>query len=114
MSPAIFSEFEEISSEKVSSYLTRVAWPVIWRELVLYQAFIRPNDVKWRFAGQRAANSSQLREADVVRAHALCRVVRRSDDVSQTEERLVHAELSMANRLNPPGVDTGGKARVPD
>ena len=81
----------------------------------LYQPFIRPDEVKWSFSVQRAATVlNGAAQADVVRASALCRVVRRSDDVWQIEERLVHAELSMANRLNPPGVDTGGKARVPD
>ena len=44
---------------------------------VLHQPFIEPNDVKWRFAGQRAATVLNCAaQADIVRASALCRVVR--------------------------------------
>jgi hypothetical protein len=71
--------------------------------------------VKWCFAGQRAAAILNCpAQADVVRASALCRIVRRSDDVWQVEKRLVDAELSMAYRLNPPGIDAGGEMRILD
>ena len=44
---------------------------------LLHQPFIEPNDVKWRFAGQRAAAVLNCAaQADIVRASALCRVVR--------------------------------------
>jgi hypothetical protein len=69
--------------------------------------------VKWRFAGQRAAAVLNCpARADIVRASALCRVVWRGDDVRQIEKRLIDAKLSVAHRLNPPGIDAGGKARV--
>ena len=44
---------------------------------VLHQPFVNPNDVKWRFADQRAtAILNCAAQADIVRASALCRVVR--------------------------------------
>ena len=44
---------------------------------VLRQPLIQPDDVKWRFAGQRAAAVlSCAAQADIVRASTLCRVVR--------------------------------------
>src|SRR2546425_11814694 len=82
---------------------------------VLHQPLIEPNDVKWRLAGQRAATVLNCAaQADIVRASALCRVVRRGDDVRQVEKRLIDAELSVAYRLNPPGIDAGGEARGPE
>ena len=35
-------------------------------------------------------------------------------DIRQVEKRLIDAELSVAYRFNPPGIDAGGEARVPD
>jgi hypothetical protein len=44
---------------------------------VLHQPFIRADNVKWGFAGQRAAAILYCAaQADIVRASALCRVVR--------------------------------------
>jgi hypothetical protein len=44
---------------------------------VLHQPLIEPNDVKWRLAGQRAATVlNGAAQAEIVRASALCRVVR--------------------------------------
>ena len=44
---------------------------------VLHQPLIEPNDVKWRLAGQGAATVLNCAaQADIVRAVALCRVVR--------------------------------------
>ena len=82
MSPATFSEFEEI---QLPNLKCRVARHVIWRppstaiplELILYQPFIRSNDVKWRSTGQRAAAVLNCAaQADIMRASTLRRVVR--------------------------------------
>ena len=82
---------------------------------VLHQPLIEPDDVKWRLAGQGAATILNCAaQADIVCAFALCRVVRRGDDVRQVEKRLIDAELPVAYRFNPPGIDAGGEARVPD
>jgi hypothetical protein len=35
-------------------------------------------------------------------------------NVWQIEKRLIDAELSVAYRFNPPGIDAGSEARVPD
>jgi hypothetical protein len=44
---------------------------------VLHQPFVRPDEVKWGLAGQRAAAVLNCAaQTDVVRASALCRVVR--------------------------------------
>ena len=44
---------------------------------VLHQPLIEPDDVKWRLAGQGAATVLNCAaQADIVRAAALCRVVR--------------------------------------
>ena len=44
---------------------------------VLHQPLIEPDDVKWRLAGQGAATVLNCAaQADIVRADALCRVVR--------------------------------------
>jgi hypothetical protein len=78
------------------------------------EPFIQSDNMKWRFAGQRApAILDGASQADIVRALTLCRIMRRADDVRQTEKRLIDAELSMAYRLNPPGIDAGSEARVP-
>ena len=43
---------------------------------VLHQPFVNPNNVKWRFADQRAAAVLNCAaQADIVRACALCGVV---------------------------------------
>ena len=82
---------------------------------VLHQPLIEPDDVKWRLAGQSATTVLNCAaQAYIVRAFGLCRVVRRGDDVRQVEKRLIDAELSVADRFNPPGIDAGGEARVPD
>src|SRR5437879_12362584 len=82
---------------------------------VLHQPLIEPNDVKWRLAGQRAATVLNCAaQADIVRASALCRVVRRGNDVRQVEKWLIDAELSVAYRLNPPGIDADGEPRQAD
>ncbi len=44
---------------------------------VLHQPLVEPDDVKWRLAGQGAATVLNCAaQADIVRAFALCRVVR--------------------------------------
>ena len=44
---------------------------------VLHQPLIEPDDVKWRLTGQDAATVLNCAaQADIVRAFALCRVVR--------------------------------------
>ena len=78
------------------------------------EPFIQSDNMKWRFAGQCApAILDCVAQADIVRALTLCRIMRRGDDVRQTEKRLIDAELSMAYRLNPSGIDAGSEARVP-
>jgi hypothetical protein len=65
---------------------------------VLHQPLIEPDDVKWRLAGQGAATVLNCAaQADIVRASALCRVVRGGDDVRQVEKRLIDVGL--------PGID---------
>src|SRR5580704_19443707 len=81
---------------------------------VLHQPLIEPDDVKWRLAGQGAATVLNCAtQGNVVRVSALSRVVRRGDDVRQVKKRLIDAELAVTYRFNPPGIDAGGKARVP-
>src|SRR4051794_6467526 len=50
-------------------------------------------------------------QGDLAPAADGSRVVRRADDVRQLQERLIHPELAMANRLDPPGVEAGGEVR---
>ena len=71
--------------------------------------------MKWRPAGQGAATVLNCAtQGNVVCVAALSRVVRRGDDVRQVEKWLIDAELAVAYRFNPPGIDAGGKARVPE
>ena len=71
--------------------------------------------MKWRFPGQRApAILDGTAQADIVRTLTLCRIMRRGDDVRQTQKRLIDPELSVAYRFNPPGIDAGSEARVLD
>ena len=61
----------------------------------------------------RRGDSSQLPDAGQYRARLRpVPVVRRGDDVRQVKKRLIDAELAVAYRFNPPGIDAGGKARV--
>ncbi len=58
--------FKSSSSPKVARSAT-----------VLHQPLIEPNDVKWRLADQGTASVlNRAAQADIVRAFALCRVVR--------------------------------------
>ena len=69
--------------------------------------------MKWRRAGQGAATVLNCAtQGNVVRVSALSRVVRRGDDVRQVKKRLIDAELAVAYRFNPPGIDAGSKERV--
>ena len=80
-----------------------------------HQPFIQSENMKWCFPGQRApAILDRTAQADIVRALTLCRIMRRGDDVWQTKKRLIDPEFSMAYRFNPPGIDAGSEARVPD
>jgi hypothetical protein len=82
---------------------------------VLYQPLVESDDVKWRLARQDATTVlNRTTQGDIVRVPTLSRVVRRSDDVWQVEKRLSDAELAVAYRFDPPGIDAGSKARVPD
>ena len=83
--------------------------------LLHHEPLIRSDNMKWRFPGQCAsAILDGTAQADIVRALTLCRVMRRGDDVRQTKKRLVDPEFSVAYRFNPPGIDAGSEARVPD
>jgi hypothetical protein len=80
---------------------------------VLHQSLIEPDDVKWYLTGQDATTVLNCpAQGDVVRVSALSRVVRRGDDVRQVKKRLIDAELAVAYRFNPPGIDAGSKERV--
>ena len=80
-----------------------------------HQPFIQPDNMKWRFPGQCApAILDGTAQADIVRALTLCRIMRGGDNVRQTKKRLIDPEFSVACRFNPPGIDAGSEARVPD
>jgi hypothetical protein len=71
--------------------------------------------MKWRFPSQRApAILDGTAQADIVRALTLRGIMRRGDDVRQTKKRLIDPEFSVAYWFNPPGIDAGSEARVPD
>ena len=71
--------------------------------------------MKGGLAGQGSATVlNGAAQADIMRALALCRVVRRRDDIRQVEKRLIDAKLSVAYWFNPPSIDAGGEGRVAD
>src|ERR1700687_1129489 len=81
----------------------------------LQQLLVGSDEVKRRLARQGAASVLDgASQADIMGAAGLRRVVRRADDVGELDERLVHAELAVAHRLDPPGIDAGGEARMAD
>jgi hypothetical protein len=83
--------------------------------LLHHEPFIQSDNMKWCFPGQRApAILDGTAQANIVRALTLCRIMRRRDDVRQNKKRLIDPEFSVAYRFNPPGIDAGSEARVPD
>src|SRR6266705_5442160 len=85
------------------------------RPTALHHLLLLPDQMQRRLADERAAAVfDRAAQADVMRAGALRRVMWRGDHVGQIEKSMVHAELAMAHRLDPPGVDAGGEVRVRD